>query len=152
MRGFLRCRVRLHYHNAGAFHTPDSGAGRFRQAFLIDIPEETRAITIAKNTASKVSRIVVRIFQIHRGHSKNNDLLFEVLIHNDVINRMRRFILRNLAPTLTCLPVRAVFFSKTNNMLPIKVACNGKNDVVRSITAFPIVTHLFNAHITNAFS
>ena len=45
-----------------------------------------------------------------------------------------------------------MFFSKTNNMLPLKVASNGKNDIVRSIAAFPIVTHLLDAHIANAFS
>jgi len=92
-----------------------------------------------------------RMMQTYFGsHPLGHDLLFEVLIHNDVINRMCWFIWCNLATTLTCVPVCAVFFSKTNNMLPVKVASNGKNYIVRGIAVLPIVAHLPNVHIANA--
>ncbi len=55
------CRVRLHHQNTGTLHSPDASAGRFRQAFLIDVPVEARAVAISQNTTAQHGCIVVGV-------------------------------------------------------------------------------------------
>src|SRR5437879_11510716 len=76
----------VHVQDAGAFHSPGAGAGRFREPFLVDVPVEARALAISQNAGGQVSGVVVGVFNVYGGHSEDHDLLFELLVDHNVVD------------------------------------------------------------------
>src|SRR5437764_15119395 len=118
----------------------------------MSIPEQARAVAIPYNAAAQGSGVVVDVLHIYGCNGNNHDLLVDFLINHNVINRLGWLIGLNIATLISRAPANAVCVCKTYEMIPIKISCNRKNYVVRGIATIPIIAHLLNAHIVNAFA
>ena len=118
----------------------------------MNVPVEPRAVAVPQDAPTKHGGIIIGIFHIYGWHRENHDLLLELWIEHDFIAGLRRFIGFNVAPGITCAPVGAVLFRELDNVIPIKVARDGENQVIGGIAALPIIAHLLNAHIANTLA